>query len=471
MRHVVPVVVLGLAAAAPAAQRLPVTSAIAPFVTTNAPIVALSHARVIDGTGAAPRENQTVILTDGVISALGSAGAIAVPPGAVMLDLAGRTVLPGLVMMHEHLHYPTGPGVYGQVGESFVRLYLAGGVTTMRAAGNVNGFADVNLARLTASGRRPGPEIDATAPYLDGRNSIVQMRSMEGPADARRQVGYWADAGATSFKAFMNITRGELGAVIEEAHARGLKVTGHLCSVTYAEAADLGIDNLEHGFLAATDFVTGRNPDTCPSGAAALAAVAALTPDSPAFVALARTLIAKNVAVTSTLTVFETVTPGRPMPPGRDVLVPALQEQFKQAFAATSANAASPCAAVFPKAMALERAFARMGGTLMVGTDPTAGGGVIPGYASHRALELLVEAGFTPLEAIAIGTLNGARYLGREGRIGSVAIGKQADLLVVNGNPAVDIADIRKIETVFKRGVGFSSARLIESVNGKVGLW
>ena len=471
MRYLVRAAFFVLAAATLSAQRQPVDTAIAPFVSTNAPLVALTHARVIDGTGAAAREDQTLIINEGIITAIGEAATTALPPGAVILDLTGRTVMPGLVMVHEHLYYPTGPGVYGQLGESFVRLYLAGGVTTMRTGGNVNGFMDLNLKRLTASGRKAGPEIDATAPYLNGPNNFVQMRSMEGPADARRQVTYWADEGATSFKAYMNITRGELGAAIDEAHTRGIKVTGHLCSVTYGEAADLGIDNLEHGFFAATDFVTDKQPDVCPPGAASREALAALTPESPAFVALAKKLIAKNVALTSTLTVFETFTPGRPMPPGLDVLVAPLKEQFERGFARTAANAASPYVTLFPKLMALEYAFAKMGGTLVAGTDPTGGGGVIPGYSNHRALELLVEAGFTPLEAITIGTLNGARYLGRDARVGTLAAGKQADLIVINGSPDANIADIRKVETVFKRGVGFDPAKLIESVKGRVGLW
>lgn len=454
-----------------AAQRQAVTPGIRDFVSVDVPLVALTHARVIDGTGAPARDDQTIVLRDGVIEAIGPAASTRGPDGATVIDLTGKSVMPGLVMVHEHLYYPTGPGVYGQLGESFIRLYLAGGVTTMRTGGNVNGFMDLNLKRLTASGAKAGPEIDATAPYLNGPNAFVQMRSMEGPADSRKQVDYWAGEGATSFKAYMNITRAELGAAIEEAHGRGMKVTGHLCSVTYAEAADLGIDNLEHGFLAATDFVDGKQPDVCPPAPVSRAALEAITPESPAFIALVEKLVEKNVALTSTLTVFETFTPGRPMPPGLEVLVPQLREQFEAFHARTAANTTSPYLALFPKAMALERAFAKAGGQLVAGTDPTGAGGVIPGFSNHRALELLVEAGFTPLEAISIGTLNGARYLGRDARIGTLAAGKQADLIVIDGNPAADIADIRKVETVFKRGVGFDTAKLIASVKGRAGLW
>jgi imidazolonepropionase-like amidohydrolase len=441
------------------------------FIKVDAPVVALTNVRVIDGTGAPARAGQTIVITGGSIAEMGEAARVRPPEGSTILDLAGRTVIPGLVMVHEHLYYPTGPGVYGQLGESFVRLYLAGGVTTMRTGGNMNGFMDLKLKTLIDSGQRAGPAIDATAPYLNGPNTFAQLRDLKGPDDARRQVAYWADVGATSFKAYMNIRRDELGAAIDEIHKRGLKITGHLCSVTYAEAADLGIDNLEHGFIAATDFVSDKQPDVCPGQGRGQQAVAALDEQGEPFKNLVKKLIDRHVALTSTLTVFETFTPGRPVPPGLDVLLPQLKEEFLQRQARTAANKQSVYTTLFPKALALERAFVKAGGLLIAGTDPTGGGGVVPGYANQRQLELLVEAGFTPLEAISIGTMNGARYLGREAKIGTIAVGKQADLVVVRGDPSATIGDVRNVEIVFKQGVGFDPAKLIESVTGKVGLW
>jgi enamidase len=153
------------------------------------------------------------------------------------------------------------------------------------------------------------------------------------------------------------------------------------------------------------------------------------------------------------------------------VLDPQLRAQFEQLHARVAGNASSPYTALYPKAAALEVAFVRAGGLLLVGTDPTGGGGVIPGYSNQRALELLVESGFTPLEAIKIGTLNGATFLGRANRTGSIALGKQADLVVVAGDPSSRIADVRNVELVFKQGVGYDPARLIASVRGKVGLF
>jgi imidazolonepropionase-like amidohydrolase len=454
-----------------AAQRPQLANGPREFVSVDAPVVALTHVRVIDGTGAGPKEDQTVIIRDANIAAIGSAANTPPPAGATVIDLTGKSVIPGLVMVHEHLYYPTGPQVYGQLGQSFVRLYLAGGVTTMRTGGNVNGFMDLNLKRMIDDGQAAGPAMDATAPYLNGPNTFLQMHALKDAEDSRRQVAYWADMGATSFKAYMNITRTQLGAAIAEAHARRFKVTGHLCSVTYAEAADLGIDNLEHGFLASTDFVANKQPDICPGQAQGQQTVAALDENGEPFKALVKKLIDKRVTLTSTLTVFETFTPGRPLPPGLDVLTPQLKDQFERTFARTAQNTKSNYVALFPKALQLERAFVKAGGQLIAGTDPTGGGGVIPGYSNQRQIELLVEAGFTPLEAIGIGTLNGARYLGREARVGSIAIGKQADLVVIDGNPAATIADIRKVVTVFKQGIGFDPAKLIDSVKGRVGLW
>jgi imidazolonepropionase-like amidohydrolase len=459
------VAALGVVASAQAPQR-----GIQQFIKVNAPVIALTHARVIDGTGAAARDDQTIVIRDGTIADVGSG--VSVPAGATTIDLTGKTVIPGLVMMHEHLYYPVGPGVYGQDGESFVRLYLAGGVTTMRTAGNTNGIMDINLKQMIEKGEQPGPEMDATAPYLNGPQDMLQMYALKDAEDAIKQVDYWADMGATSFKAYMTITRGELSAAIREAHRRGLKITGHLCSVTYSEAADLGIDDLEHGFMASTDFVTDKQVDVCPGQRAGQETIATLDENSLPFVSLVKKLVDKHVALTSTLTVFETFTPGRPLPPGLDVLLPELKQQFLQTYQRTQQQGdQSLYKRLFPKGMALERAFARAGGLLLAGTDPTGAGGVVPGYSDQRQIELLVEAGFTPEQAIGICTLNGAKYLGREATIGSIAAGKQADLVVIDGDPARTIADVRKVETVFKRGIGYDPAKLIASVSGKVGLW
>ncbi len=444
------------------------------FVKTQAPVIALTHVRVIDGTGAPARADQTIVIRDGNISAMGSSTSTPAPDGATIVDLTGKSVIPGLVMLHEHLYYPVGPNTRGQLGESFIRLYLAGGVTTIRTAGNNNGIMDFNLKRNIERGTMVGPDMDATGPYLNGPNNyqFPSQYVLKDAADARAQVDYWADMGATSFKAYMHITRAELGAAADEAHKRGFKITGHLCSVTFSEAADLGIDNLEHGFIVSTDTFPNKTPDVCPGQTQGQQAFAAAPADGPIITALIKKLVDKHIAITSTLPVFENNAAGRPLPAGLDVLVPELKQDYERTYERTSQG--SPTAlnsAIFLKEMALERAFVKAGGTLVAGIDPTGAGGVIPGYADQREVELLVEEGFTPLEAISICTEHGAKFLGRDATIGSISIGKRADLVVLTGDPSTKISDVRNVETVFKRGVGYDPGALIASVKGKVGLW
>ncbi|HUQ45107.1 MAG TPA: amidohydrolase family protein [Gemmatimonadaceae bacterium] len=443
------------------------------FVATDAPVIALTHVRVIDGTGAAAKPDQTLLVERGVIRAVGDSARVAIPAGAHVMDLAGRSVLPGLVMVHEHMFYPSGRGsIYNEQGFSFPRLYLAGGVTTARTGGNMAGYADLELKKAIDEGRIVGPALDVTAPYLNGPGlPIYQVHALNGPTDARQMVAHWADRGATSFKAYMQIRRAELRAAVAEAHRRKLKVTGHLCSITFREAAAIGIDNLEHGLVVASDFVRDKQPDTCPTGGVT-ASIAALDVSGAPVQSLIRELVARGVALTSTLTVFETFTPGRPLAPAGalDAMLPESRDQYTRRHAQIASQPGAPWASLFPKEMQFERDFFRAGGLLLAGTDPTGYGGVVAGYANHRELELLVEAGLTPLEAIMVGTLNGARYLGREHRIGSIAVGKRADLVVVRGDPSVCIADVEQVETVFKDGVGYDSAKLFASVKGTVGL-
>ena len=470
MRILPPLVLASLIAIPASAQRPTLSAATRQFVVTDSPVVAIRNVRVIDGTGAAAREGQTIVMSAGRIAALGPAGSTAIPANAHVLDGAGKTALPGFVLVHEHMFYPGGGGVYHEHPYSFPRLYLAGGVTTARTGGTMGAYADLNLRRQIDAGTVPGPKLDVTAPYLNGPNPFVQMDALQDAADARRFVNQWADEGATSFKAYMQITRAQLGAAIEAAHQRGLKVTGHLCSVTYREAAALGIDNLEHGFLAATDFARGKAPDRCPG--AQVAYVAAMDPATDTIArSIIRTLVDRKVALTSTLAIFESFTPARPATPLRvlDAMTPDARSRYLQSRAATAVQLSSPYARAFPNAMKLEKMFHDAGGLLVAGTDPTGYGGVLPGFGSQRTIELLVEAGLTPLEAIRVATLNGATYLGRADRVGTLAVGKDADVLLVAGDPGTRIGDIARVEIVFKDGVGYDSARLIERTRGMVG--
>jgi imidazolonepropionase-like amidohydrolase len=464
-------------AAAPAPGEAPKEAS--PFVLYDQPVIALAHVRIVDGTGAPATADRTLVIRDGRIESILAAGA-APPADAQVVDLSGHTVLPGLVGMHDHLFYPAPrvnpgetEGLYPEHASSFPKLYLAGGVTTIRTTGSVEPYADLELKKMIDAGKVPGPKIHVTGPYLEGPGSFaLQMHQLTGPDDARRTVEYWISEGVTSFKAYMFITRAELKAAIDAAHAHGIKVTGHLCSVGFTEAADLGIDDFEHGLLVDTEFTPGKEPDVCPAPGPARDALVKLDEKGPEIQGLIRHLVAKHVAVTSTLPVFETFVPGR-APDDPRVLAAMLPEARQEYLARREKVAAtkdSPWPGLFAKEMAFEHDFAEAGGLLLAGLDPTGYGGVVPGYGDQREVELLVEAGFTPLEAIRIATLDGATFLGEDSQIGSIAPGKAADLDVVAGDPSTNIRDLENVKIVFKDGVGYDPAALVEAANGTVGL-
>lgn len=447
------------------------------FVRVSAPVVALTHVRVIDGTGAAARTDQTIIISGDKIQSIGDAASTPAPTGAQVIDLSGKTVLPGLVGMHEHLFYPAGGrtavALYNEMGFSFPRLYLACGVTSMRTTGSIQPYTDLELKKLIDSGKLAGPKIHVTGPYLEGPGSFTPvMHELTGSDDARKTVNYWADEGATSFKAYMHITRAELAAAVDAAHKRNIKVTGHLCSIGFKEAAALGIDDLEHGLMVDTEFDPGKTPDACPSQQLTAQALSKIDIESARVQDTIRDLVAHHVAVTSTIVIFETSAPNQPPLERRviDAMLPDAAIAYLSTRSLIGSNANSLWPGLLKKEMQFERDFVKAGGLLLAGEDPTGYGGDLAGFGDQREMELLVQAGFTPAEAIHIYTENGARFLGEDDRIGTLAAGKQADIVVINGDPSANIADIEKTELVFKDGVGYDSAKLIESIRGSVGL-
>jgi imidazolonepropionase-like amidohydrolase len=461
--------VLALSAQAPQA----LSPGIKSFVAVDAPVFALTHVRIVDGTGAPAREDQTIVVSAGKIQAIGATGSTSVPPGAKVLELRDYTVIPGLVGMHDHIFYPAGPAHYNTLEFSAPRLYLACGVTTIRTTGSLEPYTELNLKRAVERGRVPGPKMNVTSPYLEGRGAFtLQMHELTGPEEARRMVQYWDEAGVDDFKAYTNITRAELAAAIDEVHKRGKKITGHLCSIGFREAAALGIDNLEHGLLVDTEFAPGKKPDICPPSREWREALVKLDVSGPEIQETIRQLVAHKVAITSTLPVFEISIPGRPplQPRVLEAMAPEIRISYLTQRARIGEMKDSPVPAALKKEMDFERAFVQAGGLLLAGPDPTGYGGVLPGFGDQREVQLLVEAGFTPVEAIRIATSNGAIYLNRADKIGTLEPGKQADMVLIRGNPAKNIADIEKVETVFKDGVGYDSAKLIESVRGTVGI-
>ena len=456
-----------LLAASLGAQGRELAPPLKPYVTVNEPVVALTNARVVDGTGAPVKDGQTIIIRGEKIAAVGPAASVQVPAGARTIDLAGKTVIPGIIGLHDHMYY----GGMKFMGVSYPRLFLSAGVTTIRTTGSVDAYQELNLKRLSDSSKIVAPTIVVTGPYLQGAGSgFVTMPVLSGPESARRMVRYWAEEGVTWFKAYTQISRAELGAAIEEAHKHGVKVTAHLCSVGFREAIALGIDALEHGMLTNTEWYSGKKPDQCPQASTG-DMYGALGLDSPDVQRTIQEMVKKKVALTSTLDVFELSSPSRVPVDQRvlDAVYPDIAKQISAYYERGKTATDSVEVAAFKKSMAFERAFVKAGGLLGAGSDPCCLSS-IAGYGDQRNYELLNEAGFTPEQAVQIMTSNGAKILGFDKWVGTIAAGMQADLVVIAGDPVRTPADIRNVETVFRKGLGYDSAKLKESIKGLVGL-
>lgn len=434
------------------------------YIAIDTGVVALTHVKVIDGTGAPARADQTVIIAGGKIRATGPSASTPVPAGALVLDLPGKTVIPGIVGMHDHMYYGGRMQFF-----AYPRLFLAAGITTIRTTGSIDPYQELNLREAISAGKTPGPDVVVTGPYLEGKNGLRWARPLNSPDDARRVVKYWSEEGVTWFKAYTQITRAELGAAIEEAHKHGMKVTAHLCSVGFREAVSLGIDNLEHGLLTDTEFWPGKQPDVCPTPGDS-AQYDALDIAGADVQRTIKEMVSHHVAMTSTLAVFEVGSPTR-IPKDERVyaaLAPDVSTRVRAWYDSAQHLSDSAERIAFKKAMQFDRAFAKAGGLLGAGSDPCCVT-EIAGYGDQRNFELLVEAGFSPEEAIQVMTLNGAKILGFADRIGSIVAGKQADLVVLDGDPVARAADIRNVTLVFRHGVGYDVKVLTASIAGMVG--
>jgi imidazolonepropionase-like amidohydrolase len=444
-----------------------------PYIKTQNKSIAITHVKVIDGTGGAVKNNQTIVFTNGIIVSTGDFNDINIPAGTEIIDGTGKTVIPGLVMLHEHIFYPKSfDGVFSvaQMTWTFPRLYLAGGVTTMRTAGSIEPQTDIYIRESIKSGKMLGPKMDVTSPFIERAGTPVpEVGVINSPEEAEAMVNYWSDRGVNSFKVYQNVTKEDLKKVVNAAHAKGKKVTGHICSLTYQEAAVIGIDNIEHGFFQSSDFVGDKVENFCPAFKRGQS-LTALEEDSPKMEALMDLLIKNEVTITSTLPVFEPYT-GREvvLGGGIDAMSPEIKETLLKSYVRRQFRD-STSMKNFKKQMAWEKRFYEKGGKLAAGTDPTGAGRTIAGYANQRVIELFIEAGFSINEAIKIASLNGANYLEVADQTGSIEVGKKADLVLIDGDLEADVSTIRKMEIVFKDGIGFDSKLIFESMKGKVGM-
>lgn len=420
----------------------------------NVPIL-LTNVRIIDGTGAPATANQSLVIEDGRIKAIGPSPQVPVPAGARVLDLAGRSVMPGLVMLHEHLNYSGGNELMRIQPFSAPRLFLAFGVTTIRTAGINEPYAEINLKRRIDTGLVPGPEMFVSGPWFNEpeegpgfarefREEFLGMKFVRDADDARRAVRYWAAEGVTSIKVYRRTTAAMMAVIVAEAHRLGLPVMGHIAVTSCREAADAGIDFIEHA-LACPQDLPSRDPE------------------SPEVRELIRALVTAKVTVDVTPVSADALTEAE-----REVLHPAAYQRYVDLQSSGQRLRQRPSEVSRGKPGVLD-AFVRAGGRLVVGSDP---GGFyrIPGFSNHYSLQLLYETyGFSELDAIRIATLNGATALGIQQRTGSIAVGKEADLIIVRGDPSTRIRDSGNVEIVFSNGILFDPKVVLAEVKGRFG--
>ncbi|HMB91313.1 MAG TPA: amidohydrolase family protein [Rhodothermales bacterium] len=442
----------------------PYSDLVRQYLSYDDPVIALVDVKIFDGAGHLPAPNQTIVIERGRIAEVGPVDSVAIPEGAKMLRLTGRTVIPGLIGMHDHTHMP---GITF-MGYTASRLWLASGVTTVQTAGSAEPEAELALTRAIEAGEAVGPTIFPTAPYITGPGGNGPMPKPATEEEARALVREWSDGGATWFKLYRHVEPHIAAAVIDEAHARGRKVTGHLCSLTFREAALMGIDSIEHGLIAASDFVADKPLGECVS---TRHAATEIEMSDPRVAGLINLLVREDVTLTSTLAIIESHFSHRPQ--GDERTLALLSPEWRQRYQGRQARLATEDAGtmmtpeLLAKFMAFERLFVQAGGHLVMGPDP--GRHVLPGYGNQRGFELLVEAGFTVPEALEIATANGAEALGIAHEVGRVAQGYVADLVILNGDLAAEPSVIRDIEVVFKDGMGFNPKKLIADVQGQVG--
>lgn len=434
------------------------------YLSIDDSIVVLQDVKIIDGSGLKNAlVNQSIVIYGDKIITICHKDSIKHPEKAKVLNLNGHTVIPGIIGTHNHLRLPDVAIPY-----SATRLYLACGVTTIQTCGTANAKDEIELAKNIREGISPGPEIVNSSPYFTGDDGKPHFIHPKNEKHLQDTMQYWIDKGVKWFKVYMNTNPEDLKFMIKYAHERGVKVAGHLCSITYEEAAKMGIDAIEHGFTYSYDHADGKIQGKC-SGSNSFRSLTDISSEEVRMVQ--QCLIENNVALSSTPAALECQLHARVDQSSRvlEVMSPSLRAKFgSRVRKMQKAGDKWYFKEIWlTKSMEYDLAFYRAGGLLTAGPDPMHLN--MPGFGDQRNYELFIEAGFSPTEAINVMTFNGAKLLELDDR-GLIAVGKKADLIVINGDLEENPSMIKNMEIVFKDGYGFSPEKLLEDVKGLVGI-
>jgi imidazolonepropionase-like amidohydrolase len=419
---------------------------------SRAETLAIIGGTLIDGTGGAPVPDSAVVIEKGHIIAAGPRGQVKIPRSATKIDARGKTILPGLWDMHAHFEQVEwGP------------IYLAAGVTTVRDCGNEFEFL-VSVRDAIQNDRGLGPRL-LLAGVVDGSGPLsLGIEAVDTPEQAKAWTDRYHDAGFQQIKIYSSVKLEEIKIIADEAHQLGMTVTGHVPQGLDAyQTIEVGQDQINH-----IQYIANIMRPALPAEAARMERMSAnanVNLDSPEAQKALAFLVEHGTVVDPTLALaeFHTANSSKPtasFEPGVNKVPPELAEQL---------SASEPPSAftdmlqkLFDKDVAIVGALHRAGIPVVAGTDQT-----VPGHSLHREIELYVQAGFTPMEAIQAATIVSARAMGLEKELGTVEPGKRADLIIVNGNPLESIQNIRKVEFVVTNGVMYNCAELWRSAGFK----
>ena len=422
------------------------------LVLYNQTEIVLQNARVVNVINGTVQEGYSISISNGKITGIEKTGKTAPAKNAQVIDLAGKTVLPGLVMLHEHMNYNNGAAVWQFHPVSFPKLFLSAGVTTIRTAGAENPMYDLNLKRQIDSGIVIGPRMFVTGPmFNDVSGGFLGDFIISNYEEGRKATAFWAEKGCTTFKVYSDISREALKGVIDEAHSRGLKVTGHLGKMSCTEAANLGIDNIEHSFGSCSSDLNLPWDTTW-----------TIKPEQKEAQTLIKQLLAKNIVLT--ITPFSDSDFRNPI----NLEYLSIDERKRIEGYLKEPPPFLPQEINDRQLRPLEMLFIKNGGKVVLGAD-AADCGILPGFQNHNAMVSLVKAGWTPLNVLKLSTIDGAGFLKIDNELGSIDVGKIADLLIVSGKPDQKIEDIRNVEIVFKNGIGYDPKEMRNRVKGLVG--
>ena len=426
-----------------ALAKLTATSRMAP-----ARKLAILGATLEDSTGAGPVKDSVILIERGVITAVGPRSQASIPKDATILDASGKYAVPGLWDMHAH---------YEQV--EWGPIYLAAGVTSVRDVANE--FEFIRTLHDELDGKENlaiGPHLEF-AGIIDGSGpSSVGVTTAETPEQAVHWVEKYKAAGAKQIKIYSSIKPEIVKAITAAAHARGMTVTGHIPEgMTAIEGVNDGIDQINHinyelPYFARTILGPDGKPDRSKAPVPEL--------NGPRVNDLISTLQSHHTVLDPTIALYEMFLNTKPLEqvePGIKHLPLQLREALDSPPA--TGDKAAVADARWQAMMASLRLLHAAGIPIVAGTDQA-----IPGYSLHRELELYVEAGFTPLEALQAATILAARAVGVEKESGSLEVGKRGDVLLLNADPLADIHNTRAVWRTVSQGAVYDPAPLWQSV-------